>query len=878
MGKTKDLGHLAHIVTYDSGNNITLPANLTVNGTITGYATTASLSSYATQSYVSTQISNLVASAPATLDTLNELATALGNDPNFATTIATSIGTKVPSTRTITINGTAYDLSADRSWNITSMIYPAAGIPLSTGTAWGASITNNSANWNTAYGWGNHATAGYLTGITSTQVTNALGYTPYNGTTNPNGYITGVTNITGYAAMLNTSDTRTISPSSHTAYRLTFGFTSWSNNNTADWADYLHLRSYGDGSGGADNLVMFKKNGIGMRIWQQAFGSGTAYSSYVDVIHSGNYTSYAVPTTRTITINGTAYDLSANREWTVSGTDSTKMPLSGGTFTGLVTFNFNNTDAVEWPRVRFGAYATGWDEGIIKASSAEGVFGRYGMGIHFDSARAFGIYTSGWTKVMGFKSDEVRSFVNLTVNGNAVLHAGNYSSYNNFSDISIIGSAHKYLTINPGNGYEAMVRYIGGSGSSWYVGKRTTSQLVGTESFHFYSEAAARTVAGIDTSGNFISYGNIYMGGSSSYAFGTSYWAGAGGYPGYQFSGGNTRFGFSSTSGAVDVYTDGNFYAGIDYNGSNNLVWHAGNMNAPNRSGTSYYQVDTWLQCNGYHGLYAPSWNNAHFYPNDLSYGSWRILGSRNGWTGLHFGGGNGITLMMNEGEFGFHREGVGWVGRFTSGRYYGTSDNTTSISSAVGGSYTWTGIQYFLTNNGTSAVNNSNTAALQAYSTGNNTAFMSFHRAGYYAVNFGLDADNWMRIGGWSAAANRWQLNTVSGDMVVNGDVTAFSDERVKENIETIDNALEKVLSLRGVFYTRNDQDDKKRKVGVIAQETLPILPEVVNTDPSGMYNVAYGNMGGLFIEAFKEQQKKIEAQGEIIEELKRIINGLTK
>lgn len=71
--------------------------------------------------------------------------------------------TPVPSTRTLTINGTALDLSADRSWTITSMIYPGAGIAVSTGTAWGTSITNNSANWNTAFGWGNHALAGYAT-------------------------------------------------------------------------------------------------------------------------------------------------------------------------------------------------------------------------------------------------------------------------------------------------------------------------------------------------------------------------------------------------------------------------------------------------------------------------------------------------------------------------------------------------------------------------------------------------------------------------------------------------------------------------------------------------------------------------------------------
>ena len=58
------------------------------------------------------------------------------------------------------------------------IMYPGAGIPISTGTGWSTSITDNSANWNTAYGWGNHASAGYLTGITSLQVTTALGYTP----------------------------------------------------------------------------------------------------------------------------------------------------------------------------------------------------------------------------------------------------------------------------------------------------------------------------------------------------------------------------------------------------------------------------------------------------------------------------------------------------------------------------------------------------------------------------------------------------------------------------------------------------------------------------------------------------------------------------
>jgi hypothetical protein len=186
------------------------------------------------------------------------------------------------------------------------------------------------------------------------------------------------------------------------------------------------------------------------------------------------------------------------------------------------------------------------------------------------------------------------------------------------------------------------------------------------------------------------------------------------------------------------------------------------------------------------------------------------------------------------------------------------TVANTNSISSAVGGSYTWTNINYFLTNNGGQAVNNSNSAKLQAYSTGNNSAFMSFHKSGVFAVNFGLDDDNVMRIGGWSASANRFQMD-MSGNLTMAGDVTAYSDARVKTNIQTIENALDKTLALRGVSYNRTDSDDTKTKIGVIAQETLPIVPEVVNQDNDGMYNVSYGNFAGLFIEAIKELNAKI-------------------
>jgi len=99
-----------------------------------------------------------------------------------------------------------------------------------------------------------------------------------------------------------------------------------------------------------------------------------------------------------------------------------------------------------------------------------------------------------------------------------------------------------------------------------------------------------------------------------------------------------------------------------------------------------------------------------------------------------------------------------------------------------------------------------------------------------------------------------------VNGTIRATGDVIAFSDARVKDNVVTIDNALDKVNRLRGVTYTRNDIEDKQTKMGVIAQEVLEVIPEVVQQDIEGNYSVAYGNMNGLLIEAIKELKAEIE------------------
>lgn len=92
------------------------------------------------------------------------------------------------------------------------------------------------------------------------------------------------------------------------------------------------------------------------------------------------------------------------------------------------------------------------------------------------------------------------------------------------------------------------------------------------------------------------------------------------------------------------------------------------------------------------------------------------------------------------------------------------------------------------------------------------------------------------------------------TGDFTSPGNVTAYSDERLKTNIRTIDNALDKVSQLRGVYFDK----DGKASTGVIAQEIEKVLPEVVL---NGEYkSVAYGNVIGVLIEAIKELKSEIE------------------
>ena len=93
------------------------------------------------------------------------------------------------------------------------------------------------------------------------------------------------------------------------------------------------------------------------------------------------------------------------------------------------------------------------------------------------------------------------------------------------------------------------------------------------------------------------------------------------------------------------------------------------------------------------------------------------------------------------------------------------------------------------------------------------------------------------------------------SGNLTATGNVTAYSDERLKSDITTIDSALDKVTAMRGVTFTKNGEASS----GVIAQELEKIAPELV-MEGEEYKSVAYGNLVGYLIEAVKELSTKVE------------------
>ena len=152
------------------------------------------------------------------------------------------------------------------------------------------------------------------------------------------------------------------------------------------------------------------------------------------------------------------------------------------------------------------------------------------------------------------------------------------------------------------------------------------------------------------------------------------------------------------------------------------------------------------------------------------------------------------------------------------------------------------------------------------------NTGLKIGHNSGSRDIQFQTNSNTKMTI---HADGNVGIGTTNPGERLeVNGNVKASaflysSDINLKQNIQNIPNALQKIQQLNGVYFQWKESG--KDGVGVIAQDIEKVFPELVATDPNtGLKSVSYGNLVAPLIEAIKEQQKQIDELKAEIEVLK--------
>ena len=1102
-------------VTVDSKGRVTVGANASTTDisegtnlyyTDTRVGTYLTANSYATQSYVGTQVANLVAAAPATLDTLNELAAALGNDPSFATTVSTSIGTKVPQTRTLTINGTAYDLSADRAWTIVSMIYPSAGIAISTGTGWGTSITDNSANWNTAYGWGNHASGGYLTSATAATTYASLtgtyanpafisslayskitgvpafltSYTetdPYRVTsvavsgtstktitltradastvtttwtdidTDTNTYVTSA-GFSGGTLTLTRNDAGTVTvsldgryylasnPSSYITssslsgyvpytgatanidtggYSITAGAVTLTSNlwlKNIGTYDFIMsngtslttntIRAYYNTS---DELRFYAKNTAGGSVVPKIMvGDGTTFYT---IYHTGNLPT--IPTNNNQLTNGAGYitSITSGNVTTALGFTPYNATNPAGYITGVTNISgyagylptayaggvqanpqtyFNNGIGVKvamtgsWSTWSDTLWINGYSGGDVKQMCALHTLRngtpRMAISVQAHDATTYGTYYEFIT-AYNIASQTVASAGNATTAGGLAVHTDRNNEANKIvrTDVNGYIQAGWINTLSGDNGTSAITRiYASDDGYIRYytpanfrqvldVPTRTGGSASGTWGISISGNAATATTAPSGTNRGDQIHGSAGVTPATSF----------GSMP-------------SAMSGFTDNWGGGDLPSGMSHvhgiacrhfnNASNNWGWHmVGQYDQPGDlrvrwvnagTWTGYYQLVTTSnigsqKADGSLKLWAASHPNDYYIVNNWTGTHWQLTSNHGSgvrvayadtagsatsatsatsasyadsiyWSGNQrlYGGSDGTRntgwAYHNDNGTGLHWPNNGWhiypinasdmyirsgasdcslkfTKSGTSGSYiHCAADNaigflTTGRSWSLrvddsGGGTFYGGLTvkgpiyvdanedlYLNYNYGCSVVGVYASTRFQGvYSMGNayklsrdGTTPGNLYGLSWSHPNAGGQA-GYLDNHGLLVMLNGTTYSAISNSIWARGDVTAFSDSRVKTNIEVVENAIEKIKAIRGVTFNRTDMEhDTKRHAGVIAQEVLAVLPEVVTTTRDGMHSVAYGNLAALFIEAIKEQQKEID-------ELKSLINGLTK
>ena len=602
----------------------------------------------------------------------------------------------------------------------------------------------------------------------------------------------------------------------------------------------------------------------------------------------------------------------ANFSTTVTNSIATKMPLAGGTFTGDVTFNsgqvfptyFANQAAFPSATTYHGAVAHSHSDGamyfahggswnklannsslssylpLAGGTLSGGLAGTTadfsgsvdaGGGLLVDgltgTQNALRVVTGG-TEKFAVKADgstffvgDVNLYANLDLQDNDKILLGtgdDFQFYHNGTNNYIDANGDLYIRVN--NGTETAL-YATANGKTQLNYDNNQKLVTKSDGVDITGELQCDT---LDVDGNSDITGTLTLNGQLNNS-------GTGGNRGGIF--GNISVGYGAYYNSIQT-NDGTSPLHLNYSssgtvyvGTNGTVWHSNNDGSGSgldadkldglqsastptastvmtRDGNAYARAVYFMA--GSSDTNTDGWfkartdNNSTITPTGavVMLNGWYYHQSRSNFQNWL----NGAGVSISTTGTGSDIKSDAWLWNNRSGYgLYNAANNTHWVSTSTS---EWT------------VRSNTTSTKIKFQTTGSQTRGYVYCDT---ASNFGfLDyAGNWLL----KAPSGTRNVELPAGSFTASGNITAYSDITLKDNIETIPDALEKVSQIRGVTYNRNDLEDAPRQTGVIAQEVEKVLPEVVSENEDGLKTVAYGNIVGLLIESIKELKAEVDA-----------------
>ena len=148
-----------------------------------------------------------------------------------------------------------------------------------------------------------------------------------------------------------------------------------------------------------------------------------------------------------------------------------------------------------------------------------------------------------------------------------------------------------------------------------------------------------------------------------------------------------------------------------------------------------------------------------------------------------------------------------------------------------------------------------------------------SYQNTAFVIGNGGFDSQG-NYVGTSDTFSNAFEV-LFDGTTTIAGDLSINSDARLKANIISLGSTLAKVLQIDGKSYTMKKDENKKQKIGVLAQDIEKVFPELVS-ESNGIKSVNYQGLVPVLINALKEQQTEIDTYRDEVSELKEIVQAL--